>query len=403
MCSTITMVHNLRKKVYKVISLIWVLPTIFVFLLLYKAYKIKIIYIENLRIGNSILQFYSALEYKNNSATRTIYLTLVENSKPANLYWETLIYKHLKVAPKLLNFLYFWIKRFKLKHLFLADMTSPVRNTSYNKNKLTNLMSKEDNSYCISALKKNNIEIKHPFIVVHVRDSKYLESLGKNYDWSYHSYRDSDIDTYRDAIEHLISVGYHVVRTGRNMEKQLKIDSDQYFDYSFSDIQDDVLDIWLFLNSSAIISSGTGPDMLGFANDTPILFLNILPLSNFHYYLNCMWAPKILTDSKTGKFLTLEKYLKANYVRTQDYKSNSIHLSDLTSSDIVEITKEFVKHKLSNQKDKPCSVSSQELFWQKLYLSNPNINRTNNSKNALISEYWFEKYCENSHELDDRI
>ena len=374
------------------VSLIWALPTILVWLLLYPVYKFKIAYIEVSRIGNSILEFYSALEYKNSRVRRTKFIILVEKSNPANFFWESLIHKHLAVAPYFLNDIHFWIKRFKIKDLFLADMFSPIRNEK--RSRYTNLMSEKDNSYCVSILEENNILIKNPFIVLHVRDSKYLEYRNKNIDWSYHSYRDSNIETYRDTVNYLISLGYYVVRTGRNTEKELKIDSDNFFDYSFSNTQDDALDIWLFLNSSAIISTGSGPDMLGIVNEKPILFLNILPLSNFHYYLNCMWGPKILTDLKTGKLLTLENHLKSNFTRTEDYTLNNIQYSDLTSTDILEITREFVKHKLSNQTNMSHSVI-QELFWQQLYLNNPNIYKTNKSKKAWLSEYWFKKYLEN--------
>lgn len=376
----------------RIVSLIWVLPTILVWLLLYPICKFKIAYIEVSRIGNSILEFFSALEYKKSRVRRTKFYILIEKSNPANFYWESLIHKHLVVAPYFLNDIHFWIKKFKITDLFLADMFSPIKNEKRSSN--TNLMSEQDNSYCVSILEKNNILIKEPFIVLHIRDSKYLEYRNKNKDWSYHSYRDSNIETYRDTVNYLISLGYYVVRTGRNMEKELKIDSDNFLDYSFSNTQDDKLDIWLFLNSSAIISTGSGPDMLGIVNEKPILFLNILPLSNFHYYLNCMWGPKILTDLKTGKFLTLENYLKSNFTRTEDYKLSGIEFSDLTSTDIMEITREFIEHKLSNQTSMSNSVI-QEIFWQQLYLNNGNIYKNNKSKKARLSEYWFKKYLEN--------
>jgi hypothetical protein len=107
-----------------------------------------------------------------------------------------------------------------------------------------------------------------------------------------------------------------------------------------------------------------------------------------------MWGPKILTDLKTGKFLTLENYLKSNFTRTEDYKLSGIEFSDLTSTDIMEITREFIEHKLSNQTSMSNSVI-QEIFWQQLYLNNGNIYKNNKSKKARLSEYWFKKYLEN--------
>ena len=58
-----------------------------------------------------------------------------------------------------------------------------------------------------------------PIVCLMVRDSKYLShsSLHKDKDWGYHSYRDSDISTYKTAVTWLLNRGYWVVRMGARL------------------------------------------------------------------------------------------------------------------------------------------------------------------------------------------
>lgn len=63
------------------------------------------------------------------------------------------------------------------------------------------------------------------WICVHSRDSTYLESQFPEVDFSYHSYRDSDISTYRLMVETMISLGYYVVRMGSRVAKPMVLGS----------------------------------------------------------------------------------------------------------------------------------------------------------------------------------
>ena len=63
------------------------------------------------------------------------------------------------------------------------------------------------------------IEDKDKFICLYVRDKKYLKTQFSNNDWSYHDYRNADIDNFMLAAEKLTKIGYFVIRIGSMVEK----------------------------------------------------------------------------------------------------------------------------------------------------------------------------------------
>jgi putative glycosyltransferase (TIGR04372 family) len=106
----------------------------------------------------------------------------------------------------------------------------------------------------------------------------------------------------------------------------------------------DFMDIWLFSNCKMIISTGSGPDVLGIINQIPILFVNYLPLTGHHQYANAMVAPKLLRKEHTGEFLSAREVYKANFDSTGEYQSAGIEPIDLSETLLLDCVKEFVEY-----------------------------------------------------------
>ena len=85
------------------------------------------------------------------------------------------------------------------------------------------------------------------YICVLLRDSDFLKAQKRHshVDFAYHSYRNSDVNSYRLGIDLLIKSGYRVIRIGRDTTTELKIDNPGFFDLNYSKISSDFLDIWL--------------------------------------------------------------------------------------------------------------------------------------------------------------
>ena len=164
-----------------------------------------------------------------------------------------------------------------------------------------------------------------------IRDSKYLSINNKeNIDFSYHDFRDSELDTYNLGIKYILNQGFFVIRMGKNMNKKINFKHPKLIDYSFDIEKNDCLDIWLFANCFGTISTGTGPDVLSSIYNKPILFINFLPLLYLHSLSHSTTIPKTLIWKNNRKKLSLVELEKYSFQNYYDYEKNGIEIIDLT-------------------------------------------------------------------------
>jgi len=188
-----------------------------------------------------------------------------------------------------------------------------------------------------------------PFVCLLVRDDEYLahDSLHGNgnpraYEgWSYHNYRNSDIDTYLPAIGWLAAQGVWVIRMGKFMAKPLPTGMDHVIDYAFDPGKSDLLDIWLFANCTGCIGTATGLDMLPSIYGVPQLIVNALPLGSFLSWGRSIWIPKRLKWAATGQDLSVSEHLANDWSATAQYTTECISIVDLTSEEITAAVQEF--------------------------------------------------------------
>uniref|UniRef100_UPI0040472DF9 TIGR04372 family glycosyltransferase n=1 Tax=Algoriphagus sp. TaxID=1872435 RepID=UPI0040472DF9 len=80
------------------------------------------------------------------------------------------------------------------------------------------------------------------FICLIVRDNAYLNKHQPDGDWSYHDYRDCNIQNYVIASEALADCGYFVIRMGVFANEPIKTKNKKIIDYSFNGMRDDFMD-----------------------------------------------------------------------------------------------------------------------------------------------------------------
>ena len=80
-----------------------------------------------------------------------------------------------------------------------------------------------------------------------VRDSAYLKKyFGKTgIDFSYHDYRDQNIENYLQTAEELSKRGYYVFRMGNVVSQPMHSSNPKIIDYANSKIKNDFLDVYL--------------------------------------------------------------------------------------------------------------------------------------------------------------
>ena len=197
----------------------------------------------------------------------------------------------------------------------------------------------------------NGVSDLHKFVCLNVRDSSFLAkapalSWSKNRDWSYHNYRDSDINTYVAAAETLAKKGYTVFRMGAIVEKPLISNHPRVIDYATNGMRSEFLDIFLGAHCTFCVSTGSGWDDIPIIFRRPTMFVNFLPMfTPSSHTLPITIFPKILLDKHTNDQLTLMVALSRNVTDsflTAQYASAGVAIRDMNSDELVEAAIEML-------------------------------------------------------------
>ena len=196
----------------------------------------------------------------------------------------------------------------------------------------------------------NSIGLKkdQKFVCFTIRDNQYLKNEFPDIDFSYHSYRDSDISKFYPSFDYLLERGYAVFRMGKHVSTEVKIDNPSFFDYSKSDYRSDFLDIWLMANCSFTVSTGTGIDEVANAFRKPICYVNFLPLFLFNSYNpKTLTTPKTLLNPDTHKPLSLKDIIM-KYDHLEKFHNRDLLFIENTENEIIDAIKEIERKIDSN-------------------------------------------------------
>ena len=220
-------------------------------------------------------------------------------------------------------------------------------------------------------LKELGLKPEDRFVCLIVRDSAYKEEYQKwgNRDWSYHNYRDSDIDTYNEAVLALVEKGYFVFRMGKTVKNEFKVDHPHILDYANSEFRSDFLDIWLMANCFFCISTSTGLDEVSRVFRKPAVYVNRVPLFYIVSYDNCITVPKYLVWKNSGKKLSASEHFSHSYLHTEKYTEKGIQLKALSSKEIAETVLEFEARLTSDWVEEEKDLQFQNRFWELLQTS----------------------------------
>ena len=131
--------------------------------------------------------------------------------------------------------------------------------------------------YGMKILRKMNIPKSNKIVSIFARDSSYLKNKSPQEDWSYHDYRDCDVNTYIDSIKYLINKGYTVVRVGSEFSDKLKFSDKNYIEYCLSEFKSEFMDLFLISVSDFVVGTTSGATDLAILFDIPFLGVNYAP------------------------------------------------------------------------------------------------------------------------------
>ena len=353
------------KSLLTILNGVWAIPIIIVIRIIRPFLLIRFGTFFSNRIGHFVAD--SAHQFVKQD-TNIIELYWLDNST-CNKQWSKMVKHNLPV--------YWWVKYVDIWNKYLPGGDIHSRPLSVNGSRdLHGLLDKhqgemlkfipKEEKKAKEWLEKQGWRDGDSFVCLLVRDSGYLDSEQKfsEYDWDYHSYRNSDIGTYVEAMEWLAEQGVWVIRMGKVMSKRISTKNSRIVDYAFCPNKNDLLDIWLFANCNLCISTVSGIDYVSDVYRKPLLSLNYLPLNDMVSWSNSINYPKHLKWSDSDNFLTLEEHLEHGYNYTKDYEEAGIDVIDLTSDEITSVVQECWTRLEDTFMETDHDTNQQNQFWK---------------------------------------
>ncbi len=212
------------------------------------------------------------------------------------------------------------------------------------------ILTNEEKREAKKRLDSHKIKLNDKYICVFNRDKSYL-SKRFEHDFTYHDYRNADIQNYLLAAEKLTELEYQVIRMGVDVEKQLMSDNEMIFDYAYH-IRDELLDLYIISNAEFVlgINSGLGALCTGLGKD--IAYANVAPLFTMKDYPGSrdIFIPKKYWDVTKSRCLSLTEILNNKYElihHAGEFSDNGIKLIENTSEEISALA--FEMHSRLNQ------------------------------------------------------
>ena len=215
-------------------------------------------------------------------------------------------------------------------------------------------------------LEKMGIGENNSYVCLNVRDSAYLEKIGGS-DFSYHDYRDSQIQNYLLAAEYLTTLGFYVIRMGARVKEKLNSSNPKIIDYATNGMRTDFMDIYLGANCSFCISTSTGWDCIPYIFRRPIVYVNVAVIGGVYTFRKTdITIFKHFWSEKDNKILSIKEIIdsKLDYLLMSDqYKNKGIRLIENTPEEIKEATEEMVELLSGKWKPSTEDTLNQKKFW----------------------------------------
>lgn len=294
-------------------------------------------------IGNTDVHLCEKAEGKHNWGKRTIDIW-THHGPPANTQAAKMIARELRVWPEAIV-----MPALVINKMFRGWQLNEILNFSFDRDP-SNLMDKYQPWFKFTAkeikrgeetLRSYGLSDGAQLVCLTVRDGAFLPHL------PYHRFRDSDIDTYADAVTKLAERGYYVFRMGAKMAKRLPVSHPRVIDYAFDERRNDFMSMYLMSRCAFCLSTSTGIDAAAIAFRRPMAYVNFLPLEYLPTWIPSLaiWkhmhkdghrmTPAEVFDSKAGMFLSAEEFM-FHKISWEDNTSQEITAVAMQMADIVD-------------------------------------------------------------------
>ncbi len=221
-----------------------------------------------------------------------------------------------------------------------------------------------------SMLKKFGLNKNDKFVCFAVRDSSFSEVKAPStyVDWSYHSYRNYDLENFKLAAEELAARGYYVFRVGVTANKPFNLNNKKIIDYANSKMRSDFLDVYLGAKCLFCLSTGYGFDDVSYVFRKPLALMNT-PVIGFRSRSdNQIFLTKHhICKKDNNKKLALSEIFSKGVADAYDariFDQRGVQLKDNTPEEIKDLVLEMLE-KINNNNLKNNRTELQKKFQEK--------------------------------------
>ena len=198
-------------------------------------------------------------------------------------------------------------------------------------------------------LQSFGFDVDRPYVALVIRDSAYYNSRGETED-PYLSLLNADLEKFLPACEHLLSLGFQVVRLGGPSPQKMG-NVQGFFDYANSNIRTAELDVKLPMKCAFTVSTQTGPDALSLLARRPVLYIDVIRVSQFFLGTTlATWAPVQFIEPKTGEPWSLNKFCSTSLLAAKDPRQFALpdtKFVKVGANELRDIVADYV-HELNN-------------------------------------------------------
>ena len=283
-----------------------------------------------------------------------------------------LIIQHLFIFYKALEMLSKYINIYS-EHIITLDYILKNHSLFYKHPIQLNLTKQEINKGEL-ILKQFGIPKNAKIICVSSRDNLYLRRAHPSVDFSYHNYRDSNVNNYIPAIKALIKKNFYVVKMGKIAAKRVNIKSNKFIDYSFHPLRSDLMDFFLAYKCYFWIGNNTGLDQVARVFRKPLVLTNMAPFMALRMYAKKnYYLLKTYVNSKNQK-LSISKifdYGIENSFHSENFKKKKIQLIEHNPKEYKDVILESLKlmkdsWRIKNKKDFELQRKFRKLYLKKI-------------------------------------
>lgn len=180
------------------------------------------------------------------------------------------------------------------------------------------------------------------FVGFHARDPAYLSSIHPERDWTYHDYRDSDVETYLPAAREMARRGHYAVRMGAAVERPLACPDAMIIDYAISKARSDFLDVALCARCRFFLGNDSGILFVPVAFRRRVALANYIPLVRPPIWSpHDLFIPKKMWLRDERRFLTFREMRDPALFWTSEYESRGIEVIDSSPEEILALAIEM--------------------------------------------------------------